>query len=485
MTKACRKGNRDWKKFSLRTLLIATTLFALLSIASVRYWHQYRFAKGVISRGGFIKFHSPAYNLTENVGWFFRDIETVDFVGTRSELGDFAELSRLPRLHRLVLNRCDFQRDEFGYIAKCRELKRLELQGTSASDENIQQLAELQQLEELDICGTYTTENCLKSIQNYTSLRQVSFDFFLTDVGLEILASSPSMLLRPLKLKGVSDEGIRNFKRLNSSKHSVISMETNSMTDLGVSIAFEKGNNQSFESGNVLFGGSQITSSCLSHIPWQELASIRFQNSGVNPVDVAKAVGNQTAMLSIGARSITFASGTTWPFGDTNRSRIVVVEPSGDCVFECAEFLPQLEFLSFDKAESIAVRDAFRKSSKIKHVFARTPLPLALMDELGQLNQLDSLEIHWTGTQAQVDLQPLAQLPKLRSIKFFSCPISGAAMEPLGRLLGLRELELLDCKFEQSVIESFPNFPHLRVQYRHEKNRVERPLVFAGSEALR
>lgn len=198
------KPSRRWFQFSLRTLLILTTVIAAL----LAWWsykaHQQRAAVAALERaGGVVKFDSSLpwtggmYRSPTWPQWLLnyhsRDyFASVDLVWFPPSAGD-ASLKQNPGLA----------------IAG-----RLNLSDTQVTDAGLKELKGLPALYELALTNTRITDGGLEEIRTLTALRWLGLDNTrVTDSGLEILLGLTHLEFIDLRGTSVTDAGVARFQK--------------------------------------------------------------------------------------------------------------------------------------------------------------------------------------------------------------------------------------------------------------------------------
>lgn len=455
---------RRWTSFSLRTLLLAVTLVSVVCAIAVRYSAQHRLAREWTRRGGVVTYHPPLFSLPDRIGWYLRDVRSVELSRRPIDVGDFEAMQRLPRLEGVFLGRCELTDPIVRELGRCRRLKKLALWHSTLHDAQVAELADLRELEVLDIHGSRTTEACLETLERLPALRALKFDFPLSDAGLARLAAMPVVAPLPFNLQDVTDVGLRDLEQLDWSRRTIKSFRSSAATDAGLRRMFDKLPPRAFARCSYELTGEQLTPTCLRAIPYEVASRVSLQDTKISLRDLAERTAGLGVQLNVG-RGAGIYRGPYLPFEQFSSPDAFSVSPAGDWLQTSTPHLASIRYLSLDGAEDLPVRDTLRKYTSLRHVYTSGELPEGVFEELAELPELETLYVSWNGGVQPRPLAPLVRARKLRRITFTATPFSAEEIRPLGDITSLVELDLHACRFERSVLEAFPNYGQLRGVY--------------------
>lgn len=199
---ATARPRRRWYQFSLLSLLVFTTLTALLVARySIPAWRQREAVAWIIAAGGEVnydhEFTSAAYPpgpiwLRETIGDdFFQRVAQVQFAqnfDTEEELHEaLVQVARLPKIDHLeIRSRAGITEANLQVIARQRTLKSLHLFGPTP-DAGLAHLTKLDKLLRLSVHDV--TDSTLTQIAKLRSLERLYLEGSITDDGLAHLGS--------------------------------------------------------------------------------------------------------------------------------------------------------------------------------------------------------------------------------------------------------------------------------------------------------
>jgi Leucine Rich repeat len=252
------KTRRRWFRFSLRTMLLAVTLFcAWLGVTFNRANRQKHAVETITSHGGQVNYDYEAdedgrfvQNPPPPPGpdWL-RNLIGTDYFATVVDVGidyqkgvndDAVEaLADLPQLRRLHLHGIDVTDSVLARLTRLTQLHILALTNSSVTDAGCEPLKRLTRLKELGLVSRCISDGALEHIEGLTRLTGIVLrapqvtDFGLvhlkrlaclealdltgndkiTDVGLQHLKSLVSLRLLCIRATSVTADGVKQLKR--------------------------------------------------------------------------------------------------------------------------------------------------------------------------------------------------------------------------------------------------------------------------------
>lgn len=188
-----RRGWRRLSRFSLRGLLVVTTLVGLgLGWVVERANRQQRAVAAVQAIGGYVSFaqgHSTARAPEDwRPGWVPRWIpdhylERAEGVWVPgSDAADFSFLADLPTLEKACLINCpQFDDADLGYLVQARGLRLVSLIGSGVTSAGLAQLQHLPRLQILQLRGTRIDDRAVEPLCRLQSLAEL--DVFNTEIS--------------------------------------------------------------------------------------------------------------------------------------------------------------------------------------------------------------------------------------------------------------------------------------------------------------
>jgi len=262
-----KKDKKGRFQFSLRTLLVATALFAIacawVSNHVIRARAQRRAVESVLSRLGSVYY---AHNRGEdgdyydNYGrpggpewlrrWigdeYFQELHAVEFdyhwdcdfhetvvlLGSQRELrvllltytelsdDDLAPLKGLQKLTILSLERTNVTDAGVGELTALTQLQTLRLNQTAITDRGVAHLVAFNELRHLGLAETRITDKSLQYLSAMPRLEGLAFsETAVTDAGLKHLAKLPKLQVLYLDGTDVTDAGLKHLSGLTKLEH--------------------------------------------------------------------------------------------------------------------------------------------------------------------------------------------------------------------------------------------------------------------------
>jgi len=248
----------NWRRlfqFKLRTLLILTTIIAvLLGGWSYKAQKQREAVAALRSHAARIDYlcilpgtieleptpfrddvPSPSQWLVDNVGIdYFATVKGVD-LSYRDRVGD-AEMEYLQTFSTLQWLRLDNTSVTDAGLKRLTHLKNLQelnLSHTQVTDAGLEYLKGLTALQRLSLDGTQTTDAGLEYLKGLTALQEIVLrNTQITDAGLEHFKCLPTLQILNLKNTQVTDAGLEHLKSLAELQWLIL--EGAQVTDAGV-----------------------------------------------------------------------------------------------------------------------------------------------------------------------------------------------------------------------------------------------------------
>lgn len=175
------QGFSRWRQFSLRGMLIATTLcclaLGLWSVVVAPYRDQWNAAQAVAAAQGTFQVESADESSWRRwlVARFLGDdrylkVVAVSLKRAPVDADVIARLSDLSQLRSLDLERTPITDAQLAFLPQLRELKSLSLRFTDVGDPGLARIGELQNLEELHLTGTDVTAALAPHLQRLPKL---------------------------------------------------------------------------------------------------------------------------------------------------------------------------------------------------------------------------------------------------------------------------------------------------------------------------
>jgi hypothetical protein len=199
-----RQRARRWRRFSLRTLLLLTTIACVLlgvwSAYVAPYRRQALATQLVYDHGG-----TCAMRPAEGAEWCrwlvtklvgkdaFVDLTAIDLNGAKNSDGLLRELGGLRALRELTLDRSDVTDRGLVEVAGMRQLEKLSLRYTHMTDEGVKSLEPLDQLRELVLTGTRISDQAIAALEGKASLESlfIRWTDISTDGAAKLQAALP------------------------------------------------------------------------------------------------------------------------------------------------------------------------------------------------------------------------------------------------------------------------------------------------------
>ncbi len=208
---------RFLRQFGLRTLLI---LFVVLAVGlGLLRWHmvhaEYLFSISQQIDHQHGKVHWKLSGPSGLGKYSFREAERVVWEAAEVDDKDIQILRKLPELEEVRLSGNPLTDEGMAVLKDLPRIRKLTLFDTEITDRGLEYVGLLKELEELDIRHTNITEEGLAHLRGLKHLKQLQFDITLTDVGVDHLATMPSLQLDKLVGNGLTETGTQQVSQLS------------------------------------------------------------------------------------------------------------------------------------------------------------------------------------------------------------------------------------------------------------------------------
>jgi len=229
-----------WKRFTVRSLLIAVTIFAIplgwmaTRIQTARRQQtataklesagatvmDYHFTVGqngqLVADREFPRVSAFRAVLGDD---FFSDVVEVNASHTEISGSDLVALSCFPKLEYLFLDGLKIGDSDLDNLAACRGLTRLTLNGTAVSDRGMHVIGTLTNLKILELSNTKVSDNGLVYLKGLTQLEQLVLDNCrIRGPGLKYLRGLQRLEWLNLSDTDIKDEFLESIYKLSSLK---------------------------------------------------------------------------------------------------------------------------------------------------------------------------------------------------------------------------------------------------------------------------
>jgi hypothetical protein len=221
-----------WYQFSLRSLLVAVTLFGIAcSWFAVKMGQANRQKKAVeaLLKSGGIVYYDYQYDDSGSLSKAF-------FVGKatppgptwlRQWLGDDFVTNAVNLLPERITDA------DLEHLKDLPRLKAISLHSSKITDDGLKRIKALGQLETLDLQSTEITDAGLETLKEFPALKWLSlFNTKITDAGLKKLQGLTNLQVLDLSETEVSDSGLENIEGLIHLK--VLRLDHTNVTDAGL-----------------------------------------------------------------------------------------------------------------------------------------------------------------------------------------------------------------------------------------------------------
>ncbi len=220
-------SRRHWHQYSLRSLLIAITIFALwLGYYSYGARRQAAAVKTIAQHGG-----QALYDYNISGSWqpivptrvrewlgedFFVTVVRVNFPDGKPTGDDgVAALKGLSGVTVINTNKSGITDAGLAYVAQMRQLQILRLKSSQITGAGLKHLRHLRHLQMLDLSGNRVTDTGLANLTELTTLEYLTLDGTdVTDAGLHQLRLLPQLKHLNVQHTLVTGDGVKELQRL-------------------------------------------------------------------------------------------------------------------------------------------------------------------------------------------------------------------------------------------------------------------------------
>jgi Leucine-rich repeat (LRR) protein len=203
------KHRRRWYQYSLRTLMIVVTLFAVacswFAVKMGQARRQREAAEAIRKHGGEIYYDNDEY---DNYGRFYP--RAISHSGLYKILGNdlFANVY-------LVKIR-DYPKADLKSITEFSHLKMLWIEGSRIDDDGLEDLRFFTQLKSLCLADADISNSGLKHLKELPQLQELYLqNNAITDDGLKYLQDLSQLQLLSLDKTAITDNGLKTLKKLS------------------------------------------------------------------------------------------------------------------------------------------------------------------------------------------------------------------------------------------------------------------------------
>jgi hypothetical protein len=219
--------NRRRFQYSLRTLMIVVTVFAIVcswfTVKMQQAKKQQESVEAIRKWGRNVRITYDWQRSTPLIpGWvrnlvgedFFYNVYRLDILNTDLANTDMTPIKGLVQLEVLSFGGYKIKEDELKSFKELPKLRMLELVDTNMTDAGLAQLAGLKHLEFLSLSGTDITDAGLEHLKGLTKLQTLWLaGTQVTDAGLEHLKGLTQLQVLYLAETKVTDEGVKKLQQ--------------------------------------------------------------------------------------------------------------------------------------------------------------------------------------------------------------------------------------------------------------------------------
>jgi hypothetical protein len=223
---AAPKQKLRWFQYSLRTLLIFVTFFAVacswFAVKMQQAKRQREAVEAILKAGGEVAYD---YQCNESDEFTMPDKEPSGPAWLRKIIGDDS-------LHTVVY--AHLENDALMlYLKDLNKIRFLILSGSEITNIGLEQLKGLTQLQWLQLSNPNVTDTGLRQLKGLTQLKRLVLGVNVTDTGVEHLKGLSQLKELFLRSPNVTDAGLEHLKDLTQLQRLAISLSPN-VTDAGL-----------------------------------------------------------------------------------------------------------------------------------------------------------------------------------------------------------------------------------------------------------
>ena len=232
---------KDFFRFRLRTLMLATTLTSVvIGLFCTRAVRQRTAVEAVHNLGGTVTYNEADSNFLQRTiatclgADFAYSVVLVSLSETTTTDSDLQFLGSLGDLQHLELSRTQISNESLATIGNIRSLKTLELNHAKlVNDDGIALLSNLDNLYHITLWNTGLTDKGLESLAKLPKLETlIAGGTEITDAGTECLKKSESLKKVVFQRTKLGDASLLNLSQINTLKS--ICLSETEITDAGL-----------------------------------------------------------------------------------------------------------------------------------------------------------------------------------------------------------------------------------------------------------
>jgi hypothetical protein len=219
------KQKLRWYQFSLRSLLIFVTLFAIpcswLAVKIRQARNQRKAVDAIIKDGGSVHYDYEYENAIRGVRpqgllqtVLGEDLfSNVVWANVKTDVG-LEHLKELPKLQVLSLNGSRVTDGGLEHLEDMTQLKLLDLEATTITGTGLKHLKGLSQLEWLNISNTLVTDSNLAYLKKMVRLRTLALaNTQISDTGIESLKGLKNLQVLYIRETKISESGFEKLQK--------------------------------------------------------------------------------------------------------------------------------------------------------------------------------------------------------------------------------------------------------------------------------
>ncbi len=380
----------------------------------------------------------------------FHELRRLEIAWTKITESGLAKLSAFPRLADLLIDRPTITDSGAAHLAKCRGLKRLNLFGTEITDAGLDRLADLSALADLSLGSSKITADGVKSLAKIPSLSNLS----LTDAKLSDAAVEPINRLGSLERLTLSNSGIVHLALHDLSQLGDLDFRgengTLDLKDLPALnlLAFRDRAKSRVKHAQARLAGVPklrivvLEGTFVDDGIWRQISDLpRLEGLVLYNVDFWGATSPQIVWPGK-LREIGIDNTDLTELSIANLPRLQRLEVCANSELAKASFrkLPALEAIVLNYDGKLANLE-FEGAENLRELKTDMGAPRARFGGLAGLKNLRSFASARTPVHAAT-VADLGEIPNLQSLELSSAELTDEELGKLRRLTGIRNLEI-------------------------------------------